>query len=294
MRGIFPRLWLLSGVAATLAICVHAQDQTNVFHWVDFHSEKDQPYVIWVQRAMAADQWTAIREIGVEYDAALVVTTDRAAADASPASDTFTIWNVNLTNHARTVLLKGVNLRWLGWMQMRASAPREMAVLYDDCRDCAATTYFTTFAYDLRQHIFLPRWLRGGQAAPVWTGTVPEGVKLTQVYATLSESTGLDLMATWSHYDYGKQKDADDYVYRYDVDPISGLERTLLLSGKDAEAMQKRLCAAAGESAGRARGQDSALCVVVDRSRPGRRPVTTPPANNLGRSAPPGARKSKE
>jgi len=276
------------------SVLPRAQQTPDLFHWVNFHSEKDQPYVIWVERAMAADNWTAIREIGVEYDAALVVTTDRNAPDASPASDTFTIWNVNLTNHARTVLLKGVNLRWLGWMQMRAGALQELAVLYDDCRDCAATTYFTTFAYDLRQHIFLPRWLRGGQAAPVWTSTTPEGVKLTQVYAALSEPTGLDLMATWSHYDYGKQKDADDYLYRYDVDPMSGLERMLLLSGKDAEAMQKRLCAAAGESANRARGQDSALCVAMDRSRPERRPVTTPPANNLGRSAPPGTRKSRE
>jgi hypothetical protein len=257
---------------------------------VDFHSEKDQPYVIWVQRAMAADKWTAIREIGIEYDAALVVTTDRAAPDASPANDTFTVWNVNLTNHARTVLLKGVNLRWLGWMQMQEGAPRELAVVYDDCRDCAATTYFTTFAYDLRQHIFVPRWLRGGQTAPVWTSASPEGVKLSQVYAVMSEPTGLELLATWDHYDYGKQKDPDDYVYRYDVDPISGLEQTLLLSGKDADAMKQRLCAAGTDNQGRARGQDSALCLAIAHPRPERKPVTTPPPDNQGRSLPPKGR----
>ncbi len=294
MRGLFPRCWLAAGALVACSLCVHAQDQESVFHWVDFHSQKDQSYVIWVERAMEADKWTAIREIGVEYDAALVVTADRSAPDASPAADTFTIWNVNLTNHARTVLLKGVNLRWLGWMQLREGAPRELAVLYDDCRDCAATTYFTTFAYDLRQHIFLPRWLRGGQAAPVWTSAAPEGVNLTQVYAVLTEPTGLDLLATWSHYDYGKQKDPDDYVYRYDVDGFSGLERALLLSGKDADAMKQRLCSAEGESQNRARGQNDALCVAMVHARPERRPVTTPPPDAQGRSVPPGTRKSKE
>ncbi len=283
-------MWLFAGILAILAVCARAQDQASVFHWVDFHSEKDQPYVVWVERAMAADKWTAIREIGVEYDAALVVTTDRGAPDASPANDTFTIWNVNLTTHARTVLLKGVNLRWLGWMQLREGAPRELAVLYDDCRDCAATTYFTTFAYDLREHIFLPRWLRGRQAAPVWTSAAPQGVTLTQVYAAMSEPTGLDMMVTWSHYDYGKQKDPDDYVFRYDVDGFSGLERALLESGKDADAMKQRLCSAEGESQDRERGQDSALCQAILHARPERKPVTSPPADNKGRSVPPGSR----
>lgn len=287
MRSTFPGRWMVAAVFVFAITCVRSQDETGPFHWVDFHSDKDQSYVVWVTRAMADEKWTAIREIGVEYDAALVVTTERSAPDASPATDTFSVWNVNLTNHAKTPLLKGVNLRWLGWMQMREGAPRELAALFDDCRDCAATTYFTTFHYDLQQHIFMPRWVRGSGAAPVWTSAAPEGVKLTEVYAALSEPSGLDLMATWSHYDYGKQKDAEDYVYRYDVDPFSGLERALLLSGKDAEAMEQRLCAAQGESQGRARGQDSELCQELRGAKPGRKPVTTPPANNQGRSVPP-------
>ena len=42
------------------------------------HDQRDQDIVVWVTRALAAENWTAIREIGVEYDAALVVTTHRA------------------------------------------------------------------------------------------------------------------------------------------------------------------------------------------------------------------------
>ncbi len=291
MRGKFPLRWLVLGVLAIAFNCARAQSQTDAFHWVNFHSDADQPVVIWVTRAMSTEKWTAIREIGVLYDAALVVTVDRSGPDASPATDTFSVWNVNLTNHAKTPLLKGVKLRWLGWMELREGAPRELAVLYDDCRDCAATTYFTTFHYDVAQHILVPRWLRGGQTAPVWTGTAPEGVKLTEVYAVLTEPSGLELMTAWSHYDYGKQKDPEDYLYRYDVDGMSGLDRALLLSGKDAEAMKQRLCSAEGEGEDRARGQDSELCQQMLHAKPERRPATTPPANNQGRSTPPATRK---
>lgn len=259
--------------------------QQGAFRWVDFHSDKDQPVVVWVERALAAEKWSAIREIGVQYDAALVVTTERAAPDALPASDTFQIWSVNLTNHMRTPLLKGVNLRWVNWMELREGTPREIAILYDDCSGCAATTYFTTFHYDLQQHMLVPRWLRGGQTVPVWSSAAPEGVELSQLYAVLAQPDGQEFLATWAHYDYGKVKPADDYIYRYDLDPFHGVERTQLVTNKDAEAMKVRLCSAQAAASSMARGQTSELCQPIEKARPERRPVTTPPPNAQGRMA---------
>jgi len=274
--------------AAFFPICANAQEET--FHWVDFHSEKDQPVIVWVTRSLDAGKWTAIREIGVLYDAALVVTTLRNAPDASPAADTFQVWSVSLTKHAATPLLKGANLRWLDWMQFTPGAPREITIFYDDCRECAATTYFTAFHYDPSQHLMVPRWIRGAQGVPVSTSTVAEGVVLTQVYAALPELNGVDMLGTWAHYDYGKEKDPQDYVFRYDIDTLSGLERTELLSGKDATAMKQRLCSVQVAPGGVARGQDSPLCQQTVHPQPERKPVTTPPANNKGRSTPPPAR----
>jgi hypothetical protein len=98
-------------------------------------------------------------------------------------------------------------------------------------------------------------------------------------------------MLTWNHFDYSKNKDADDFVYRYDLDPLSGLERTQLISGKDAEVMKSRLCNPQGALPGLARGQDSPLCQPYVKPRVDRKPVTTPPANNRGRSVPPGSRR---
>ena len=76
------------------------------------------------------------------------------------------------------------------------------------------------------------RWIRGGQGIPVWTAAAPDGVTVTRVYAILPGPSGRELVGTWNHFDYGKAKPAEDFVYRYDLDSFSGLERTQLLSGK--------------------------------------------------------------
>jgi hypothetical protein len=289
MRGVVLRVGLALWLIAALGTSAPLIAQQDTFRWMDFHSAKDQDVVIWVTRALEAEKWSSIREIGVIYDAALVVTTLRANPQASPSADTFNLWSVSLTTHALTPLIKGVNLRWLDWMQFWDPSQQEMGAVYDDCGECAATTYFTALYYDRSQHIWNARWLRGGQAVPISSAGAPDGVNVTRVYAVLSGPNGRELVGTWNHFDYGKEKPAEDFVYRYDLDSFSGLERTQLLSGKEADAMKQRLCAAQGTAGGLARGQDSALCQQTMHPRAERRPVTTPPANNQGRSVPPGS-----
>jgi hypothetical protein len=288
MRGFSLRLLLIVMMACAVATPRVALAQGDpAFHWVDFRSDADQPVILWVTRALSSEKWTAIREIGVLYDAALVVTTERGAPDALPSSDTFQLWSVNLTNKLKTPLLKGVNLRWVDWLELREGSPRELAALYDDCRDCAVTTYFTTFHYDYTQHIVAPRWMRGGQTAPVW-GTAPAGVDLTQMYAVMARPDGQQYLATWLHYDYGKQKSPDDYIYRFGVDPFNSVEQTAVMTRKEGEELKPRLCSAQNAPQGMSRGQDSPLCDPF-RARAERRPVTTPPPNAQGRSVPPGS-----
>jgi hypothetical protein len=290
MRGVsFRSVLILVLLPIALSHCLSARAQQDTFRWMDFHSAKDQDVIVWVTRSLEAEKWTSIREIGVIYDAALVVTTLRSNPQASPMSDTFNVWSVSLTTHAVTALLKGVNLRWLDWLQFSGIGPPDLAALYDDCSECAATTYFTAFYYDRSQHIWNARWVRGGQGVPIWSAAAPEGVTLTRVYAILPGPSGREMVGTWNHFDYGKQKPPEDFVFRYDLDPFGNIERTQLLSGKEAEAMKQRLCSfqGTGEVAG---GQDSLLCQQTVRARPERRPTTSPPANNEGRSVPPGSR----
>ena len=63
------------------------------------------------------------------------------------------------------------------------------------------------------------RWMRGTQAAPIWSTNLAQGVALTQVYALLNEPNGRQLMGTWSHIDHGKEQKPEDSVFRYDLDP---------------------------------------------------------------------------
>jgi hypothetical protein len=289
MRGV-RFLFFLPGVilAAAFISPRPARAQQDSFRWMDFHSAKDQDIIVWVTRSLEAEKWSSIREVGVIYDAALVVTSLRTNPQASPESDTFNLWSVSLTTHAITPLLKGANLRWLDWMQFSEIGPPELGALYDDCGGCAATTYFTAVYYDRPQHIWNARWIRGGQGVPIWTASTPEGVSVARVYAILAGPNGREQVGTWNHFDYGKEKPAEDFVYRYDLDPISNLERTQLLSGKEADSMKQRVCSFQG-TGGVARGQDSVLCQQTVHVRPERRPTTTPPPNNQGRSVPPGS-----
>jgi hypothetical protein len=218
------------------------------------------------------------------------MTTDRAKPDASPSADTFTIWNVSLTSHVIAPLLTGVNLRWFDWERFVDGDSQELTALYDNCGECAASTFFTAFHYDSAHHLWTARWLRGGQGVLVWNAVPPTatGVNWTQVYAAIGGADGRALLATWNHFEYGKQKPPSDTVFRYDVDPISGLDRTAELTGKDGQAMELRLCRGQDTVQGLERGQDSAACMQLLGKQPQRTPVTTPPANNRGQSAPGG------
>ena len=131
--------------------------------------------------------------------------------------------------------------------------------------------------------------MRSSASAPVWNASPPADGSWTQVYALLAEGDGHVELCTWNHFDYGKQKPPTDILYRYDRDPFSGLDRTVTLGGEEADALKLRLCRGQDTVQGLERGQDSPLCQALVNPHPERRPVTTPPANNRGRSVPPGS-----
>jgi hypothetical protein len=290
MRRI-PRWALACILALATAILPSASpaQAPDTFRWIDFNSTTDQDVVVWITRALDGQKWSAIREIGVQYDAALVVTTYRASPQASPNRDAFTIWSISLADRTLTHLVDGTNLHLTDWLLLNIGQGRELGAFYDDCSDCAATTYFTAFHYDLRQHTWNGRWLQSGKAVPVWTTNSPMGATQSRVYAVMSDSNGHETLGTWNHIDYGKDKPAEDSVYRYDLDPTTDIERNQLLTGHDAAAMKDHLCHPQDAVPGLFRGQDSSLCQATPpKPRYERKPVTTPPANNHGQSRPPG------
>jgi hypothetical protein len=288
--------FLIIGVIGFIPSFTRAQQAPETFRWIDFNAHsnpRDQDTVTWVKRSLVVEKWTAIREIGVEYDTALVVTTDRANPQAAPTADTFTVWNVSLTTHEIKPLVSGANLRWLDWMRFAEDAPMEPAALFDSCSGCGADLYFTAFHYDLSLHGWVARWMRGGLAVPLWSANPPSGVSLMQAYAGLAEPNGRELIGTWSRYDYHNNKRPEDLVYVYDLDPQNGTDRIRQLTSREAEAFKLKLCSAEQTVPGLLRGQDGPLCMPQGQPsahRWERKPVTTPPANNHGQSVPPATR----
>jgi hypothetical protein len=287
------RLLSLAVFASLLSATLPAQQAQDAFRWMNFHSQQDQSVIVWVTRSLQVDQWTAIREIGVQYDAALVITSSRATPQSLPADDTFSVWSASLTSHLVAPLITGVNLRLFDWQRFADGESEDLTALYSNCSNCAAETYFTAFYYDVSHHMWGARWINGGQGAPVWNANPspnpsPES-GWTQVYALLAEGDGHVELCTWNHFDYGKQKPPTDVLFRYDRDPFSGLDRTAALTGDQADGMKLRLCRGQDAVQDLARGQDSPLCQSLVNPRNERHPVITPPANNRGRSVPPGS-----
>lgn len=266
IRGILAVCIALSFASSSVVV---AQQAPDTFHWVDFHSAKDQDIVAWVTRSLAAEKWTAIREIGVQYDAALVVTTQRDNPQGPATGDTFTVWSASLTTHALIRLLQGANLRLPTWLQLAPGRPRELAALYEDCTECNASTFFTVFYYDITQHHWTARWLHGTQAVTVRSQNPPPGVTWTQVFAVFAKPNGDEFAVNWTHFDYGSQKPPEDYIYQYDVDPWTALDRVQPVSEKQATAMEHKICSAQDAVPGFSSGQDSQLCRNLLHPEPG-------------------------
>ena len=288
----------LMTIALAPATPASAQTQMDAFHWVNFHDAKDEPTVAWVTASMRTEKWTAIREIGVEYDSAVVITSNRESAQAPPPEDQYTVWSVSLSKKNVQPLLRVSNPRILDWTSFSGQMAPELGLIYDDCYACAATTYFTTLYYNYAEHGWRARWVHGNQAAALHVAAKADGVEHTEVYGLLMEHDGRQILGKWDHFDYGKAKVAEDYVYQYSVDPLTGLEQTLLLADPHNAALELRLCQIDPAQAEPAlqplvSGQDSALCQELNKANAKpehRRPTLTPPANNHGLSSPPGAR----
>jgi len=129
-----------------------------------------------VTRSLAVENWTAIREIGVQYDAALVVTTNRGYA-ASVARRRHLqplerLADQPCAHHAAEGRKPALAGRDDFCRRRSAGAGRALRQL----RRVHADTYFTAFHYDARAlRLGNPLDARG-QGVPVWSANGPPGV----------------------------------------------------------------------------------------------------------------------
>lgn len=256
------------------------------FHWVDL--EKDDWNVGLIKKALQREHLTAIRDIGLIGDAALVFTADRAHPDGIPDNDTITVYSISLRALLPQKIVSGYRMSVIGWSKMIIDHRAELATTYVDCIQCEATTYFTTFYFDGKTDTWRARWMSNQHGVALSSSHVNEDYTIQPIYAMLTEQNGQDALVTWSHYQYSNSKKTDDYLYEYDVDPGTDLDRVQRFSGNEATSMKLRLCQVDPSWAYLHHGQDLPVCqaLVQTANRPTRRIVTTPPKQNEGRSQP--------
>lgn len=242
-----------------------------------------------VRKALQAEHFTALRDIGVVGDAALVFTSNRARPDAVPDSDEIDVYTVSLRTLAQRKLLSAYQLHSVGWSGFVKDRRGELIATFTDCVSCDATTFLTSFYFDGKSDTWQARWMGSQKGAPLSSPHQGKDYELQQVYAVLPDREGQSGLVTWSHYDYSNSRRTEDFVYRYDVDPASNLDRVQRLAGKEASDAELHLCQADQAWTSVRSGQDLPVCQNVLRGKtvPSRHITTTPPAQNEGRSHPP-------
>jgi hypothetical protein len=295
MKSWLPLLYMLMCFAAARG-AAHAQ-AIDGFHWLD--QPDDTPTTGTVVSALSERKYSALREIGVAGDSALVLTTLRASPTSLPDEDLFTVYAVSLKNATAEEILSGYKLHFRDWLSMQRDAQPELIATYDDCIRCQSTTFLTTFYIDARTNGWQARWPRNVSGAPLFATGASEGVA-DHIYALMLRDDGRVMLATWSHYENSDAKgkpQREDYLFEYMVDPLSGQGQSNPLSGRDAADMKQKICRPGEVLLGISGGQDSPSCKeVLNGKRVARKSSTTPqhktpryipPSKMVGRSVPP-------
>jgi hypothetical protein len=242
---------ILIGILATHA---HAQ-VIDGFGWVDLKA--DTTTVAKVTTFLANKPYSALREIGVVGQQALVITTLRKDPIAEPGDDTFTAYSVSLKDGSVEDLLDGANLKYLDWQKFYDYDTPELLATHNDCSQCKATTFLTAFYIDRKTRRWGARWRREVAGAPLYS---PDP-SVDHVYALFINVDQRVVLDTWASYpEQKKSSRGGEFLFEYRIDPMSDQGTSRPLTGRDVLPVKQRLCKGEDVVFGIAGGQDSASC----------------------------------
>jgi hypothetical protein len=228
------------------------------FAWVDLKT--DTQTTAKVAQFLRDKPYTALREIGLAGQQALVVTTLRKDPTAEPGNDTFTVYGVSLRDGSVEQLLDGANLKYFDWQKFYDDDTPELLAEYDDCAQCKATTFFTAFYLDRKTKRWGARWRREIAGAPIDSADASE-----HIYALFINVDQRVVLDTWSVVapatpQQKKSTRPAEYLFEYRIDPMSDQGTSRPLTGRDRQPVKERLCKAQDIVFGIAGGQDSEAC----------------------------------
>jgi hypothetical protein len=252
----------------TAAVACHAAEPPAGFRWVNF---KQEPTVVSsVEAALHEDDYSAIREIGIIGDFALVFTAKRDPAWNTPEGDRWQAYSLDLRHGTLKHLIAGYQLQIVTWLTFSKSGTGELALTYLDCYECEAATLFTSLRFDAPRGGWIARWkgktanqLPGILFVSSDAGMPYDNDEVDQVWAVLQSASGQASVGTWYHSLNVKTGKVDDTVLKFVVDQTSGQEKTLTLTGQDARAWERTLCSSPDKIPGLSGGQDRRSCKVL-------------------------------
>ncbi len=234
------------------------------FAWID--QKSDAQTVARVAQLLSGKPYSALREIGVVGQQALVITTLRKDPIANPANDTFTAYGVSLKDGSVEELLDGANLRYIDWQKFYDYDTPELIALYDDCAQCKPTTFLTAFYIDRRTRRWGARWRREIAGAPLYSADTTKNY----VYALFMNVDQKVVLDTWASYPEQnktggkgaalKSSRGGEYLFEYRIDIPSDQGTSRPLTLRDALPVKQRLCKGEKIVFGIAGGQDSEAC----------------------------------
>ena len=171
------------------------------FRWVDF--KNDASIVSKVEQALKAENYTAIREIGLADGFALVMTVDRESVQATPAGDEWYIYSVSTRDWKARPLLTGYNLQIKDWISLQSRDKQDLGIVYMDCWECEPASLFTALHYDHREG-WRARWANekdphhpGIAFLITDVGDPYTNEDVDQVFAVLTSENGVATIGTW-------------------------------------------------------------------------------------------------
>jgi hypothetical protein len=258
-------------IAAFISIACHGQAPTD-FHWIDF--KQDVSTVAKIEEALKSENYSAIREIGVLGDFALVMTSYRELDQPTPLGDEWSAYSVSTKTWNISRLLFGYNLEVKDWITFQSDAP-DLGIIYLDCWECEPASLFTALHYEPNEG-WRARWMnkQDPKQPGVVLGVTDVGDPYTnedvdQVFAVLAPpSHSSASVGTWYHSrDLGSGK-ITDVVSRFSVDPATGKDKAEVLEGADAVKWELRLCTAKDMLPELFGGQSSRACKKLTRQQP--------------------------
>ena len=256
----------------TMALSAGAQTPPG-FHWVDF---KRQPELVAkIEKALLAEDYSAIREIGIAGDAALVFTSERIPGTPLPEADLWRVYNISLPSGETRQMLGGYQVELKDWLRFEPRGLKDLGVTYLTCWECEPTSMFTALHYDNATG-WRARWPHAssmeydtpGLAFCLGGAGYPyDHDNVDQVFAVLSPAEGHAAAGSWYYALNTRTGVRTSTTVRYSVDPASGADRSETLTGRVAAAWQQRLCAAKDASHSLLSGQTGASCKGLARKR---------------------------